>query len=115
MSSQRYFISIEDLPKARGESHELSFHGGSPDSFAALLQEALRTPTLWQRWKSMQADPDEVDPALGVSDPSATVTAKQSDLHTDVEVVTSLPHAILKHRLTLLIGKNWTLRDVKAA
>jgi hypothetical protein len=56
-----------------------------------------------------------VDPALGVSDPTATVTATQSDLHTDVEVVTSLPHAILKHRLTLLIGRNWTLRDVRAA
>jgi hypothetical protein len=115
MSNQRYFISIENLPKARGESHELSFHGGSPESFASLLQDSLRTPSLWQRWKSMQPDPDEVDPALGVSDPTATVKATQSDLHTDVEVVTSLPHAILKHRLTLLIGKNWTLRDVRAA
>jgi len=115
MSSQRYFISIENLPKARGESHELSFHGGSPESFASLLEESLRTPSLWQRWKSMQPDPDEVDPALGVSDPAATVTAEQRDLHTDVQVVTSLPHVILKHRLTLLIGKNWTLRDVGKA
>ena len=115
MSTQRYFISIEDLPKARGESHELSFHGGSPEGLASLLQDSLRTASLWQRWKSMQPDPDEVDPALGVSDPTATVTATQSDLHTDVQVVTSLPHAILKHRLTLLIGRNWTLRDVRAA
>ena len=124
MSSQRYFISIENLPKARGESHELSFHGGSPESFASLLEESLRTPSLWQRWKSMQPDPDEVDPALVqhnrrlmdyVSDPAASVKAEQHDLHTDVQVVTSLPHVILKHRLTLLIGKNWTLRDVGKA
>ena len=115
MSTQRYFISIDNLTKARGESNELSFQGGSPESFAQMLQEALRTPALFERWKHLQADPDEIDSALGVSDPSATVTAKQSDLHTDVEVVTSLPHAILKHRLTLLIGRSWTLRDVSGA
>lgn len=115
MTSQRYFISIADLPRARGESHELSFHGGSPQSFASLLQEALRTPSLWQRWRSMQPDPDAIDPALGLNDPAAAVDAEQHDLHCDVEVVTSLPHVILKHRLDLLIGKHWTLRDVKAA
>jgi len=115
MSTQRYFISIDDLPRARGESHELSFHGGSPESFAALFQDALRTPLLWQRWRQMQPDPDAIDPALGVSDPNASVTAEQHDLHTDVQVVTSLPHAIISHRLGLLIGKHWTLRDVKAA
>jgi len=115
MTTQRYFISIDDLPRARGESHELSFHGGSPESFATLLQDGLRTPSLWQRWRSMQADPDAIDPALGVSDPNATVKAEQHDLHCAAEVVTSLPHVILKHRLDLLIGKHWTLRDVKSA
>jgi len=115
MSTQRYFISIDNLPKARGESHELSFHGGSPESFASLLQESLRTPSLFERWRKMQPDPDDVDPSLGISDPTATVTARQSDVHTDVEIVTTLPHTIVKHRLTLLIGRNWTLRDVGAA
>ena len=115
MTTQRYFMSIDDLPKARGESHELSFPGGSPESFASLLQDALRTHSLWQRWRNMQPDPDAIDPALGVSDPNATVNAEQHDLHTDVQVVTSLPHVILKHRLDLLIGKHWTLRDVKSA
>ena len=37
---QRYIFTIDDLPKARGESHELSFQGGSAESFAALLQQA---------------------------------------------------------------------------
>ena len=112
---QRYMFSIDDLPKARGESHELSFHGGSPESFAALLQASLREPELWQRWRAMQPDPDTVDPALGVNDPSATVEAHQSDVHVSVEVKSSLPHAIIKHRMTLLIGKHWSLRDVSAA
>ncbi len=112
---QRYTFSIDNLPKARGESHELSFQGGSPESFAALLQQALREPVLWQRWRAMQPDPDAIDPALGRSDPAATVEAHQSDVHVNVEVVTTLPHAIIKHRMTLLIGKHWTLRDVSAA
>ncbi len=115
MSAQRYYLSVDDLAKARGQFSELSFQGNSPDSFAALLQSALREPTLWRRWRAMQPDPDAVDPALGASDPAATVVAAQSDLHTDVVVTTNLPHAILKHRLTLLVGAHWSLRDVKAA
>ena len=111
---QRYIFSIDDLPRARGESHELSFQGGSPDTFAALLQQSLREPSLWQRWRSMQADPDTVDPALGANDPAAMVEAHQSDVHVMVNVRTSLPHAIIQHRMTLLIGKHWTLRDVSA-
>lgn len=115
MPNQRYYLSIDDLAKARGQFDELSFHGKSPDSFAELLQSALREPTLWRRWRAMQPDPDAVDPALGASDPAATVTASQQDLHTDILVTTSLPHAILKQRLTLLVGAHWSLRDVKTA
>ncbi|MFO1507039.1 MAG: hypothetical protein U1F23_08185 [Lysobacterales bacterium] len=112
---QRYFFTIDDLARARGEFSELSFHGGSPEGFATLFQDALREPTLWRRWKAMQPDPDAIDPALGASDPNATVTAEQSDLHCDVIATTTLPHAVIKHRLTLLIGKHWQLRDVRAA
>lgn len=112
---QRYMFSIDDLPKARGESHELSFQGGSADTLATLLQQALREPSLWQRWLAMQPDPDAVDPALGQNDPTAIVEAHQSDVHVSVTVTSSLAHAIIKHRLTLLVGKHWTLRDVSAA
>jgi hypothetical protein len=112
---QRFIFSVDDLPKARGEFHELSFDGESAMSFAALLQQSLREPALWRRWKAMQPDPDAVDPALGRIDPDATVQARQSDVHVSVTVVTSLPHAIIQHRMTLLIGKHWTLRDVSAA
>jgi hypothetical protein len=76
------------------------------------LQAALREPILWQRWKTMQPDPDAVDPALGASDPQSSVTAQQVDLHCDVQVTTALPYTLLKHRLCLLIGTHWSLRDV---
>lgn len=112
---QRYFLSIGNLDRARGEVPELSFHGSSPERFADALQAALREPTLWERWRAMQPDPDAIDPVLGASDPSATVSAEQVDLHCDVHVTTRLPHAVLRQRLGLLIGSNWTLRDVTSA
>ena len=114
-AAQRFFITIGDLSQARGEYAQLSFDGISPDRFASTLQAALREPSLWQRWKALQPDPDAVDPTLGANDPNASVTAKQSDLHTDLEVVTNLPHAIVKHRLNLLAGRVWKLHDVKLA
>lgn len=115
MANQRYYLSIDDLSRARGPISALSFQDNSPERFASQLQTALREPTLWNRWRAMQPDPDAVDPGMGASDPAATVTARQTDLHCDAEVVTALPHAILKHRLGLLIGSHWRLRDVKAA
>ena len=114
-AAQRYFISIGDLSQARGEYAELSFHGISPDSFASTLQSALREPALWRRWKALQPDPDAVDPTLGANDAGAEVSAEQSDLHTEVEVVTTLPHAVVKHRLNLLAGRVWKLHDVRPA
>jgi hypothetical protein len=114
--TQRYYLNVEDFARARGTVPELSFQGDSPEAFGAALLSALREPTLWQRWLAMQPDPDAVDPALGATDPAATVTARLADeLHSDVVVTTRLPHAILRHRLNLLVGAHWTLRDVKAA
>jgi hypothetical protein len=114
-SRQCFYFVISELAKARGKIDSLSFSGTSADTFATELQAALREPGLWERWKAMQPDPDAIDPSLGVSDPQATVSARQADLHCDVKVTTVLPHAVLKHRLGLLIGSHWTLRDVHAA
>lgn len=114
-SAQRFFLSIDDLSKARGESADLSFTGSAPESFATALTAALREPTLFQRWLGLQADPDEVDPDMGASDPNATVSAQLEDQRCRVEVVTKLSHAVLKHRLTLLVGHHWSLHDVAAA
>jgi hypothetical protein len=115
MSAQRYYLIVDDLGNAHGPDPELAFRGSSPQSFAVALQSALRERGLFQRWRARQPDPDEVDESLAPVDPDATVSAHQDDLHADVEVVTSLPHAILRHRLNLLIGHHWKLRDVRAA
>lgn len=112
--SQRYYLTIPNLGKARGPDPELSFQGSSPQSFATALQEALRQPTFFQRWKARQPDPDEVDQSLAPVDPSAIVTAEMHDLHTEVQVVTTLTHFVLRHRLFILIGPNWQLHDVAA-
>lgn len=114
-TKQRFFLTIDDLGSARGESPSVSFQGNAPDTFAAELTSALREPALFDRWRGLQADPDEVDPLLGATDPSATVTAELHDLGSRVEVVTTLPHAVLKHRLTLLVGHHWSLHNVSGA
>lgn len=63
----------------------------------------------------MQEDPDEVDPGFGVTDPDAKVEGRQDDLHIDLIAVTSIPGNILRHRLRLLAGSAWELRDVSSA
>lgn len=113
--AQRYYLTIDDLANAHGPDPDLAFQGSSPQGFADALQQALREDVLFQRWRAKQPDPDEVDDSLAPVDPNATVTARQDDLHANVEVVTSLPHSILRHRLAILIGQHWKLRDVRAA
>ncbi|HEY3520519.1 MAG TPA: hypothetical protein VGK80_05695 [Rhodanobacteraceae bacterium] len=114
-NAQRYYLTIDNLSNAHGADPELAFRGSSPQSFADALQSALQTNALFQRWRARQPDPEEVDESLAPIDPGAVVTAHQDDLHADVEVVTALPHAVLRHRLNLLIGHHWKLRDVRAA
>ena len=113
--AQRYYLTIANLATARGPDADLSFQGSSPQAFADALQEALRKPILFDRWKAKQPDPDNVDASLAPDDPNATVAAELKDLHTDVEVVTTLTHSVLRHRLFILIGPHWQLHDVAAA
>jgi hypothetical protein len=114
-SASRYYISVADLGHAHGAEPSLAFEGIGPERLALELQEALRSDSLFERWKAMQPDPDEVDPSLGATDPQATATGKQSDLRADIELVTTLPMRIVKQRLNLLIGPNWQLRDMRSA
>ncbi len=113
--AQRYYFTIDNLAAARGPDADLAFNGTSPQAFADALQQALRENVLFQRWRAKQPDPDAVDDSLAPVDPSAMASAQLDDLHTDVQVVTTLPHAILRHRLDLLVGHHWQLRDVRAA
>ena len=111
----RYYLSLPDGSLARGSEPALSFTAQGAESFAEQLQAALREDRLFERWRAMQDEPDEVDPSLGATDPSARVEGTQKDLHIELVVTTGLPGAVLKHRLRMLAGSGWELRDVTAA
>lgn len=109
----RYYLSLPDPSAARGNDPALAFTAHGADGFAEQLQAALRSDRLFQRWLAAQPDPDAVDPALALCDPNATVTGTQDDLHIDLLATTSVSSAVLKHRLQLLAGRHWQLRDVR--
>lgn len=111
----RYYLSLPDPQRARGSDARFAFHAQGADALAQELQDALRSDALFQRWRGAQDDPDVVDAALGVSDPAATVSGQQRDLHIDLIATTSIPGSVFKHRLRLLAGSGWELRDVSAA
>jgi hypothetical protein len=113
--SQRYHLTLADPARARGADPALSFQSASADGFAAELQSALRTDALFDAWRAQQEDPDAIDPALGATDPQATVTGAQRHLKIDLVATTSIPGNVLRHRLRLLAGSGWALHDVTAA
>ena len=111
----RYHLRLPDPANARGEVPALSFHAHGAEEFAAQLQAALRDDALFRRWRDAQPEPDEVDPLLGATDPQAQVSGEQRGLQIDLVAMTALPSAPFKHRLRLLAGSHWELRDVSAA
>jgi hypothetical protein len=115
MARNHYYLSIADLAHARGDDPRFAYDGAGPNDFAGALQQALREDALFQRWRAAQPDPDAVDGSLGSVDPAAQVTAQVSDLRTDVDLITDLPMSVVRHRLYLLIGAAWQLRDLRAA
>lgn len=115
MARNHYYLSIADLGHARGADPRFSYDGAGPNDFATALQDALRGDGLFARWRDAQPDPDAVDSSLAATDPSAEVTAKVADLHTEVDLITDLPMSVVRHRLYLLIGAAWQLRDMRAA
>jgi hypothetical protein len=115
MARNHYYLSIADLAHARGDDPRFAYDGAGPNDFAAALQQALRYDGLFQRWRAAQPDPDAVDTSLGATDPTAQVNARVADLRTDVDLVTDLPMSVVRHRLYLLIGAAWQLRDLRAA
>jgi hypothetical protein len=111
----RYYIRLPDPRKARGDDAELAFKSDGAQGFAAELLNALHTSALFDRWKHLQAEPDDVDTSLAATDEKASVKGAQHDLHIDLEVVTSISGNVLKHRMKLLAGSHWQLIDVTAA
>lgn len=112
--SVRYMIRLPDPDRVRA-SGPFAFHSQSAEGMAAELQDALRGEALFQRWAATQDDPDSVDPALGVTDAAATVEGRQHDLHIDLVADTTIPGTVFKHRMRLLAGSVWELRDVRTA
>jgi len=110
----KYFLRFPDAAKARGSEPALAFHSVGAEGMAEELQQALSGTALFDRWRGMQEDPDAVDPGMGAVDPQARVEGKQHDLSVDLVAVTDLPGAVFKHRLKLLAGSGWQLRDVTA-
>jgi len=115
MSRNHYYLSIADLAHARGADPRFAFDGVGPGDFAASLQQALRGDGLFQRWRAAQPDPDAVEESLGAIDVAAEASARVADLKIDVDLVTSLPMSVVRHRLNLLIGSAWQLHDLRAA
>ncbi|WDS35492.1 hypothetical protein [Pseudoxanthomonas sp.] len=108
----RYYIALPDPAKARGTEPAFSFNASGAEGFAQQLQDALRTNGLFTRWRNAQNEPDDVEPSLGAVDPTARVTGQVDDLHIDLLAETTIPGEVLKHRLRLLAGSGWQLRDV---
>lgn len=108
-----YLLTLPDPDKARGDDPVLSFHSVGADGFARELEQALRDDQLFERWRSGQDDPDAVPESLAVTDPSAAVEGEQENLTIVLRARTSLSGQVLKHRMRLLAGNNWTLNDVR--
>ena len=111
----RYYISLPDPARARGNDPDLAFRAQGAEVFASQLQDALRGDALFQQWRAKQDDPDGVDDTLGATDAAATVIGKQEDLQIGLVVTTALPSSVLRQRLGLLAGNGWQLRDVTSA
>ena len=108
-----FLIHIEHFTRARGAEPALAFAGNSPQALAEAIEDALQRPTLFERWRTLQTEPDKVPAALAAVDAGAGVRATQRDLHVELEIRSGLPMKIIAQRLTWLIGPHWDLRNVK--
>lgn len=114
MAKTRYYLRLPEPAKARGSDPELAFKSDSADGLAAELQQALRSNELFNSWCASQEDPDAVDSSLGATDAEATVSGTQNTLAIELVATTNLSGNVFKHRLRLLAGSGWELRDVTA-
>jgi hypothetical protein len=111
--SVSYSISLPDPAMARGSDPATSFSAHGAEAFAQQLQVALADPAWFEQWKSLQSAPDEVDQSLGKIDPAARVSGQQQDLRINLVATTSVHGDVLKHRMHVLAGTHWELRDVR--
>lgn len=110
----RYYLRLPDPARARGSDSAFAFHSEGAGGLASELQAALTGPAFFERWRAAQEDPDGVPSALAGTDPAAKVSGSQHDLAIELVATTSLSGTAFKHRLRLLAGSGWELRDVRA-
>jgi len=108
----RFHIRIADLNTAHGTDAQFAWQGNSPQHLASTIAAVLTDVFFAQHWRAAQAEPDEVEAGLLAVDSGATVTTEERAQQVDLVVTTTLPHRVLSHRLNLLLGPHWTLRDV---
>lgn len=115
----RYYITLPDPARARGEDAALAFTAHGADAFAQQLGEALREDGLFKRWvDAREVDESEDDPEAAEfagTDPGARVEGRDKSGQVELIVTTALPGNVLRHRLRLLAGTGWQLRDVTGA
>ena len=112
--ASRFYLTIPDTQKL-ANAGPLAFHSRGAVGLAEELEAALRTDVLFKRWAAGQDDPGDIDSKLSGTDPTATVTGEQHDLHVDLVATTTLNGDAIRHRLRLLAGSFWQLKDVTAA
>ena len=98
---------------ARGQDEPFSFHAHSPATFADQLKVALSDPAWFERWRTVQADPSSIQPALAPCDPAVSVCARLDEPRIVLAVNTTLSSKVICHRMTLLAGHHWELHDVR--
>lgn len=111
----RYFITLPDTEKLAGDGDSLRFASRGAEGIAAELQAALREGGVFAAWLRGQDNPDDIDPRLAENDPAATVEGQLEDLSIKLVVTTTLNGEAFRHRMRLLAGNHWQLRDVTAA
>ena len=111
----RFHLRLPDPTRARGDNPDFAFRSVGAEGLAEELEQALREPALFERWRACQDDQDAIDPGLGASDPGARVTGEMHGRGVELIATTALPGTVFKHRLRLLAGSHWELRDVSAA
>jgi hypothetical protein len=109
----RYYIRIDDLTRARGPDERFAWQGQSPQDLADAIGGALRDGSFIAGWRAVQPEPDEISTTLLEVDPDARVNIEARAQNVVMQIDTRLPHKLMAQRLTLLIGANWTLGDVK--
>ncbi len=111
----KFYITLPDPGRARGELPALSFSAHGAEALAEQLRHALADRAYSQAWlATLDEDAAEhVDPALLAVDAAATVTGVQRDLAIELVADTRINGTAFKHRMRLLAGAQWQLRDVR--